>query len=37
MKTHLKGVLNWSQRAQAICRTFKFEGFLDCIAFIDWI
>ena len=30
----LKTVPNWSKRAQTICRTFKFEGFLMSIAFV---
>ena len=33
IKASLKAVANWSQRAQTICRTFKFEGFLNSIAF----
>jgi len=31
IKASLKAVANWSQRAQTICRTFKFEGFLNRI------
>ena len=31
---HLKTFPNWADRAQAICRTFKFEGFLMSIAFV---
>jgi 4a-hydroxytetrahydrobiopterin dehydratase len=31
---HLKTVPDWSKRAQTICRTFKFEGFLMSIAFV---
>jgi 4a-hydroxytetrahydrobiopterin dehydratase len=34
---HLKAVPNWSKRAQTILRTFKFEGFLECIAFVNQI
>lgn len=30
----LKAVPEWTQRAQTICRTFKFENFLMSIAFI---
>ena len=33
----LKGVPNWSQRAQTILRTFQFEGFLESIAFVNRI
>ena len=34
---HLKTVPNWSKRAQTILRTFKFEGFLKSIAFVNRI
>ena len=34
---HLKTVPDWSKRAQTIFRTFKFEGFLDSIAFVNRI
>jgi len=34
---HLKAVPNWLKRAQAIRRTFKFEGFLKGIAFVNRI
>ena len=34
---HLKAVPNWSKRAQTIFRTFKFEGFLNSIAFVNRI
>ena len=37
IKASLKAVANWSQSAQTICRTFKFEGFLDSIAFVKHI
>ena len=37
IKAHLKGVSNWSQRAQTIYRTFKFEAFLHSIAFVGRI
>ncbi len=30
----LKSIPNWSKRAQTICRTFKFDGFLMSIAFV---
>ena len=33
----LKVVPNWSKRAQTILRTFKFEGFLKSIAFVNRI
>jgi len=32
---HLKTVPNWSKRAQTILRTFKFEGFLKSIDFVN--
>ena len=31
---HLTTVPDWTKRAQTICRTFKFEGFLMSIAFV---
>ena len=31
---HLKAIPDWSKRAQTICRTYKFEGFLMSIAFV---
>jgi 4a-hydroxytetrahydrobiopterin dehydratase len=34
---HLKAVPSWSKRAQAIVRTFKFEGFLNSIDFVNRI
>jgi 4a-hydroxytetrahydrobiopterin dehydratase len=34
---HLKAVPNWSKRAQTILRTFKFERFLNSIAFVNRI
>ena len=34
---HLRAVPNWSKRAQTILRTFKFEGFLNSIAFVNRI
>jgi len=34
IKLHLQAVPNWSKRAKAICRTYKFEGFLMSIAFV---
>lgn len=37
IKASLKAVANWSQPAQTICRTFKFEGFLNSIAFVNRI
>jgi 4a-hydroxytetrahydrobiopterin dehydratase len=33
----LKAVPNWSKRAQTIFRTFKFEGFLKSIDFVNRI
>lgn len=35
IKVHLKAVPDWSQRAHAIGRTFKFKGFLNSIAFVN--
>jgi len=37
IKLHLQAVPNWSQRAQTILRTFKFEGFLKGIDFVNRI
>ena len=34
---HLKAVSDWSKRANAIRRTFKFEDFLKRIAFVNQI
>ena len=34
---HLMAVPNWSKRAQTILRTFKFEGFLEGIDFVNQI
>jgi 4a-hydroxytetrahydrobiopterin dehydratase len=34
---HLKTVPDWSKRAQTIRRTFKFEGFLKGIDFVNRI
>jgi 4a-hydroxytetrahydrobiopterin dehydratase len=34
---HMKAVPDWSNHAQIIGRTFKFEGFLDSIAFVNLI
>ena len=34
---HLKAVPNWSKRTQTIFRTFKFEGFLRGIDFVNRI
>jgi 4a-hydroxytetrahydrobiopterin dehydratase len=34
IKANLKAVANWSQCEQSICRMFKFEGFLNSIAFV---
>jgi 4a-hydroxytetrahydrobiopterin dehydratase len=33
----LKAIPNWSKRAQTILRTFKFEGFLKSIDFVNRI
>jgi 4a-hydroxytetrahydrobiopterin dehydratase len=37
IKANLTAVSNWSQRAQTICRTFKFDGFLNSVAFVNHI
>jgi len=37
IKLHLQAVPHWSKRAQAILRTFKFEGFLKGIDFVNRI
>jgi 4a-hydroxytetrahydrobiopterin dehydratase len=37
IKLHLQAVPNWSKRAQTILRTFKFEGFLKGIDFVNRI
>jgi 4a-hydroxytetrahydrobiopterin dehydratase len=34
IKLHLKDVPDWSQRAQTLVRTYKFETFLMSIAFV---
>jgi 4a-hydroxytetrahydrobiopterin dehydratase len=35
VRLHLKAVPNWSKRAQTILRTFRFEGFLKSIDFVN--
>jgi len=37
IKANLKTVPNWSQHEQTILRTFKFEGFLKGIDFVNRI
>jgi 4a-hydroxytetrahydrobiopterin dehydratase len=37
IKLRLQAVPNWSKRAQTILRTFKFEGFLKGIDFVNRI
>jgi pterin-4a-carbinolamine dehydratase len=37
IKLHLQVVPNWSKRAQTILRTFKFEGFLKGIDFVNQV
>jgi 4a-hydroxytetrahydrobiopterin dehydratase len=37
IKLHLQAVPKWSKRAQTILRTFKFEGFLKGIDFVNQI
>ena len=37
VRQHLKTVPRWSLRAQTIIRSFKFEGFLESIAFVNRI
>jgi 4a-hydroxytetrahydrobiopterin dehydratase len=34
VELHLKAIPDWSERAQTILRTFKFEGFLMSLAFV---
>ena len=34
---HLKAIPNWSKRAHTILRTFKFEGFLKSIDYVNRI
>ncbi len=36
-KAHLKAIPNWSQKVQAIYRTFNFNGFMNGIIFVDRI
>jgi 4a-hydroxytetrahydrobiopterin dehydratase len=37
IKLHLQAVPNWSKSTQTIHRTFKFEGFLKAIDFVNQI
>jgi 4a-hydroxytetrahydrobiopterin dehydratase len=37
IRASLNAVSNWSQRAQTIYRTYKFDGFLMSIAFVHRI
>jgi 4a-hydroxytetrahydrobiopterin dehydratase len=37
IKLHLQSVPDWSKRAQTIRRTFKFDGFLKGINFVNQI
>jgi 4a-hydroxytetrahydrobiopterin dehydratase len=37
IKLNLQAVPNWSKREQTILRTFKFEGFLKGIEFVNQI
>jgi 4a-hydroxytetrahydrobiopterin dehydratase len=37
IKLNLQAIPNWSKRAQTILRTFKFEGFLKGIEFVNRI
>jgi 4a-hydroxytetrahydrobiopterin dehydratase len=37
IKLHLQGVPNWSKRAQTLLRTFKFNGFLKGIDFVNQV
>ena len=34
IKLHLKAIPDWSKKAQTICRTFKFEGFMTSVDFV---
>lgn len=36
-RLHLEAVPNWSKRAQTICCTFEFQGFLKSIDFVNRI
>ena len=35
IKLHLQAIPNWSKRAKTILRTFKFEGFLNGVEFVN--
>jgi len=37
IKLRLKSIPGWTKCAQTICRTFKFEGFLNSINFVNRI
>jgi 4a-hydroxytetrahydrobiopterin dehydratase len=37
IKLHLQAIPHWSKRAKTILRTFKFEGFLKGIEFVNRI
>jgi 4a-hydroxytetrahydrobiopterin dehydratase len=37
VRLNLKAVQNWSKQAQTILRTFKFEGFLKSLRFVNRI
>ena len=37
IKLHLQTFPNWSKRAQTIIRTFKFDGFLKGIDFVNQV
>jgi 4a-hydroxytetrahydrobiopterin dehydratase len=37
IKLHLQTAPNWSKRAQTIIRTFKFDGFLKGIDFVNQV
>ena len=34
IELHLKAIPDWSKKAQTICRTFKFEGFMTSVDFV---
>jgi 4a-hydroxytetrahydrobiopterin dehydratase len=37
VRLHLRAIPQWSKRANAICRTFTLDGFLQSIAFVNRI
>ena len=35
VRLRLEALPDWSQRAQSICRTFRFDGFLKSVDFVN--